>query len=199
MLYNFLLNELILKDENDNLPPTAKRISRAPSQTFISSNDSLSSFLSNHSRIVNTQKDKDIYVLTGPATIHNQATFLMKNDPYFRVFNTPLLNELRGGDMHGMSKPSMKAVYPEEYEKRQANKLIYRYPGIGGESYLDVIERVRPIIIELERQRRSIVVICHIAVLRCIYAYFMGVPLEELPHQNFEYHHIYELTPGMLK
>ena len=49
---------------------------------------------------------------------------------------------------------------------------------MGGESYLDVIERVRPVIIELERQRRSIVIVCHLAVLRCIYAYFMGVPLQ---------------------
>jgi 6-phosphofructo-2-kinase len=29
-----------------------------------------------------------------------------------------------------------------------------RYPGAGGESYVDVIQRVRPIIVELERQRR---------------------------------------------
>jgi broad specificity phosphatase PhoE len=31
---------------------------------------------------------------------------------------------------------------------------------------MDVIERVRPVIIELERQRRSIVIVCHLAVLR---------------------------------
>jgi 6-phosphofructo-2-kinase len=28
-----------------------------------------------------------------------------------------------------------------------ADKLNYRYPGVGGESYLDVIERIRPVII----------------------------------------------------
>jgi broad specificity phosphatase PhoE len=31
---------------------------------------------------------------------------------------------------------------------------------------MDVIERVKPVIIELERQRRSIVIVCHLAVLR---------------------------------
>ena len=44
--------------------------------------------------------------------------------------------------------------------------MNYRYPGAAGESYLDVIERVRPVIIELERQRKSIVIVCHLAVLR---------------------------------
>lgn len=38
-------------------------------------------------------------------------------------------------------------MYPEEAQKRAEDKLNYRYPGVGGESYLDVIERVRPIII----------------------------------------------------
>jgi hypothetical protein len=41
---------------------------------------------------------------------------------------------------------------------------LNRYP--AGESYMDVIERVKPVIIELERQRRSIVIVCHLAVLR---------------------------------
>ena len=44
-------------------------------------------------------------------------------------------------------------------------------------------QRVRPIIIELERQRQNMVVVCHLAVLRCIYAYFMGVELAHIPFQ----------------
>jgi broad specificity phosphatase PhoE len=42
-----------------------------------------------------------------------------------------------------------------------ADRLRYRYPGVGGESYLDVIERIRPIIIELERQRRSVSIVLY--------------------------------------
>jgi broad specificity phosphatase PhoE len=74
--------------------------------------------------------------------------------------------------------------------------LRYRYPGVGGESYLDVIERVRPIIIELERQQRSVVVVCHLAVLRCIYAYFMGTSPENIPYLDFPRHRIIEQSPG---
>lgn len=31
---------------------------------------------------------------------------------------------------------------------------------------------------------------------RCIYAYFMGVPIAELPFKDLHTHRIYELTPG---
>jgi len=64
------------------------------------------------------------------------------------------------------------------------------------ESYLDVIERIRPVIIELERQKRSIVIVCHIAIIRCIYAYFMGVSEDDVSQRDFLSHHIYELSPG---
>ena len=37
--------------------------------------------------------------------------------------------------------------FPQEHINRNADKLRYRYPGVGGESYLDVIERIRPVII----------------------------------------------------
>lgn len=33
---------------------------------------------------------------------------------------------------------------------------------------------------------------------RCIYAYFMGVPLSEVPMKEFQQHLVYELTPGTL-
>eukprot|EP01033_Poteriospumella_lacustris_P007126 gene7124-5128_t len=95
------------------------------------------------------EKGKEILVLTGTAEIHQKSVEGLKQRQ-FRVYHTPILNELRGGDLHGLSKAAMKALYPVEFEKRAADKLNYRYPGVGGESYLDVIERVRPVIIALE-------------------------------------------------
>lgn len=92
------------------------------------------------------EKGKEILVLTGTAPIHYQSVEPLKRRQ-FRCYHTPILNELRGGDLHGLSKTAMQALYPAEYEKRLADKLNYRYPGVGGESYLDVIERIRPVII----------------------------------------------------
>lgn len=40
------------------------------------------------------------------------------------------------------------------------------------------------------------VVVCHVAVLRCIHAYFTGVMLPALPFSDLLPHTVYELTPG---
>ena len=136
----------------------------------------------------------ELLVLSGASRVH--AETLLHLRMLFSCYSTPLLNEMRGGDLHGLSRAEIKKKYPQEYQKRASNKLQYRFPGVGGESYLDIIERVRPVIIELERQRRSVLAVCHIAVLRCIYAYLMGTRLEEIPYLQFKAHHVYELTPG---
>ncbi|KAF7042258.1 hypothetical protein CFC21_051911 [Triticum aestivum] len=78
---------------------------------------------------------------------------------------------------------------------RRKDKLRYRYP--RGESYLDVIQRLEPVIIELERQRAPVVVIAHQAVLRSLYAYFADKPLEEVPKIEIPLHTIIEIKMGV--
>merc|ERR1712176_1174245 len=69
----------------------------------------------------------------------------------------------------------------------------YRYP--QGESYKDVIKRLEPVIFELERATKPVLVIAHQAVLRCLYGYFIDSPLEEVPHITIDLHTVYKLTP----
>lgn len=85
---------------------------------------------------------------------------------------------------------------PEVHAARKEDKLRYRYP--QGESYMDVIQRLEPIIIELERQKNPILVIAHQAVCRALYSYFVGKPLEEVPHIPMPLHTVIELTPEMV-
>ncbi|KAJ0083371.1 hypothetical protein Patl1_31064 [Pistacia atlantica] len=82
-----------------------------------------------------------------------------------------------------------------KYRARKKDKLRYRYP--RGESYLDVIQRLEPVIIELERQRAPVVVISHQAVLRALYAYFADRPLKEIPHIEMPLHTIIEIQMGV--
>ncbi|XP_062230852.1 6-phosphofructo-2-kinase/fructose-2,6-bisphosphatase-like isoform X2 [Phragmites australis] len=89
------------------------------------------------------------------------------------------LDEINSGVCDGMTYEEIMKIMPEEYESRKKDKLRYRYP--RGESYLDVIQRLEPVIIELERQRAPVVVISHQAVLRALYAYFADRPLREVP------------------
>eukprot|EP00850_Spirogloea_muscicola_P008694 SM000047S16833 [mRNA] locus=s47:188022:193934:+ [translate_table: standard] len=105
------------------------------------------------------------------------------------------LDEINAGVCDGMTYQEIKQAMPEEYNARKLDKLRYRYP--RGESYLDVIQRLEPVIIELERQRSPVVVIAHQAVLRALYAYFMDKPLKEVPHIEMPLHTIIELTTGV--
>ncbi|KAK9940820.1 hypothetical protein M0R45_017461 [Rubus argutus] len=105
------------------------------------------------------------------------------------------LDEIYSGVCDGMTYDEIKKNMPEEYEARKKDKLRYRYP--RGESYLDVIQRLEPVIIELERQRAPVVVISHQAVLRALYAYFADRPLKEIPHIEMPLHTIIEIQMGV--
>ncbi|KAI6670935.1 hypothetical protein NL676_005820 [Syzygium grande] len=105
------------------------------------------------------------------------------------------LDEINAGVCDGMTYEEIKKNMPEEYEARKKDKLRYRYP--RGESYLDVIQRLEPVIIELERQRGPVVVISHQAVLRALYAYFADRPLKEIPHIEVPLHTIIEIQMGV--
>eukprot|EP00775_Hariotina_reticulata_P005301 gene5301-5536_t len=85
-----------------------------------------------------------------------------------------------------MTYAEIGAKFPEDYEARKRDKLRYRYP--SGESYLDVIQRLEPVIIEMEREREFVMVVGHQAVLRAIFGYFMAVPLEKIPRLDIPLH-----------
>ena len=105
------------------------------------------------------------------------------------------LDEINAGVCDGMTYAEIKEGMEEEYKARKGDKLRYRYP--RGESYLDVIQRLEPVIIELERQRAPVVVVAHQAILRALYAYFMDKPLEQIPHMEVPLHTVIELTTGV--
>nr|KYP45719.1 6-phosphofructo-2-kinase/fructose-2,6-biphosphatase 1 [Cajanus cajan] len=105
------------------------------------------------------------------------------------------LDEINAGVCDGMTYEEIKKNMPEEYESRNKDKLRYRYP--RGESYLDVIQRLEPVIIELERQRAPVVVISHQAVLRALYAYFTDRPLKEIADIEVPLHTIIEIQLGV--
>ncbi|GMM55023.1 fructose-2,6-bisphosphatase [Maudiozyma humilis] len=102
------------------------------------------------------------------------------------------LDELDAGVCDGMTYEEIEDVYPEDFKARDDDKYEYRYR--GGESYRDVVIRLEPVIMELERQE-NVLIITHQAVLRCIYAYFMNVPKEESPWVSIPLHTLIKLEP----
>ena len=103
------------------------------------------------------------------------------------------LDEIYAGDCDGMTYDEIRTQYPGEFEARSHDKLGYRYP--RGESYRDVIRRLEPVIVEIERERSPILVIAHQAVLRALYAYLMDKPPRECPFLPVPLHTVIELVP----
>lgn len=103
------------------------------------------------------------------------------------------LDEIQSGICDGMTYQEIAARLPGEFELRKRDKLRYRYP--SGESYMDVIQRLDPVISEVERERDCVCIVAHQAVLRALYGYFMNRPLDEVPSLNIPLHTIMELTP----
>ncbi|KAJ2780673.1 Fructose-2,6-bisphosphatase [Coemansia javaensis] len=101
------------------------------------------------------------------------------------------LDELDAGLCDGLTYEDVERAYPEEYAMRDENKFEFRYR--GGESYRDVVLRLEPVIMELERQQ-NIMIVSHQAVLRCIYAYFLDIGPEELPYLKIPLHTVMKLT-----
>ena len=102
------------------------------------------------------------------------------------------LDELDSGVCDGLTYAEIEKQYPEDFKSRDADKYNYRY--LGGESYRDVVIRLEPIIMELERSE-NILIVTHQAVLRCIYAYFMGSSQEKSPWMEVPLHTLIRLTP----
>jgi 6-phosphofructo-2-kinase/fructose-2,6-biphosphatase 2 len=106
------------------------------------------------------------------------------------------LDELDAGVCDGLTYEEIEALYPEDFANRDADKFHYRYR--GGESYQDVVTRLEPVIMELER-RENVLVIAHQAIIRCIYAYYMSLPQDQSPWVNIPLHTVMKLTPTAYK
>ena len=110
-----------------------------------------------------------------------------------RLIEWRALNDIEVGICDGLSYEQISHRFPDEYRSRSADKLTYRYP--RGESYLDVIARLEPVIFELERGEEELIIVSHQAVLRCLYAYFLDLPAAEIPFIDIPLHTVICLQP----
>ncbi|CAL7950552.1 unnamed protein product [Xylocopa violacea] len=101
------------------------------------------------------------------------------------------LNELHAGICEGLSYEEMQEHYPQEFAWRDQDKLRYRYP--WGESYVDAMQRVDPVLSELQKSN-NVLVVSHQAILRCIIGYFMDKKPEELPYMEVPLHTIIRVS-----
>lgn len=113
------------------------------------------------------------------------------NEDEYPIKQMRMLDEISAGDYEGMTFPEIQAKFPQEFAERQKDKLRYRYPGIGGESYLDVINRLRSVITEIERIQDSVLIITHRVVARALLGYFMNLSVDIISNLDVPLHCVY--------
>ncbi|KAK9457963.1 6-phosphofructo-2-kinase-domain-containing protein [Dipodascopsis uninucleata] len=106
-----------------------------------------------------------------------------------------MLNELGTGAYDGMTYEEIKQKFPAEYNARMSDKIGYRYPGVGGESYLDVINRLRPVIVEVERMQDHVLLIGHRVVARVLLAYFLNLGRQAIGDLDVPLNTLWVLEP----
>lgn len=117
------------------------------------------------------------------------------NEDEFDLKQMRLLNELNAGEMEGMTYEQIKAEHKEQYELRKSDKLHYRYPGPGGEGYLDIINRLQKVIIEVERMTDHVLLVGHRSITRVLLAYFQGLKREDISDLDVPLGVLYMLEP----
>lgn len=117
------------------------------------------------------------------------------NEDDYDVKQMKMLDELYAGKMEGMTYEEIRDKFPDEYATRKRNKLYYRYPGPGGEGYLDIINRLRTVIIEMERMTDHVLLVTHRSVARVLLAYFRGLKRDEVADLDVPLGMLYMLEP----
>ena len=116
-------------------------------------------------------------------------------DEEYDIKQMRMLDELNAGSMEGMTYSEIRDRFTHEYELRKRDKLHYRYPGPGGEGYLDIINRLGKVILEIERMTDHVLIIGHRSVSRVLLAYFMGLKQEDISDLDVPLGVVYSLEP----
>ncbi|KAL2109905.1 hypothetical protein VUR80DRAFT_1873 [Thermomyces stellatus] len=118
-----------------------------------------------------------------------------EEDDDYDVKAWEMLNEINAGLFEGKTYAEIEREYPEEYQKRQADKLRYIYPGVGGEGYLQIIHRMRDIVREVERIEDHVLIIAHRSICRVLTAYFMNLGRDDITDLDIPLGMLYAIEP----
>lgn len=92
----------------------------------------------------------------------------------FTIRHRSQMVEINRGDYDGSSAEDIKAKYPDEYKRHEIDPYHHRFP--RAESYLDVSLRLESVILEMEHLKDDLLIIGHLSILRCLYAYLTHIP-----------------------
>lgn len=104
----------------------------------------------------------------------------LKSHPVISLMSR--LEEFDLGKMEGMKFTDVKEQYPQEFENFRNHPDLYDPTEIGGESFVDVINRMTPAIIEIVRSnpQKNVMIVSHGAALNAEINHLLGTPLADL-------------------
>lgn len=139
---------------------------------------------------LNYKKD-EIVIFTSnlKRTIITAKLFIDNN---YSVYHKDVLNEINGGICENMTYEEVTKKFPILYSNRKKDKFNFKYP--EGESYNDLILRLKEFILELNRIEKPVLIICHNAIVRVLYSYFFSIKHKDIPYQNIELHSLECIT-----
>lgn len=99
------------------------------------------------------------------------------DEDVYDVKEFKIMDEIDSGICENLTYREIEKQLPREYEARRRDKLHYRYP--GGESYLDVVHRLSPVVVEVERAKHHILMISHRVISRILLSYFLDLTQQQ--------------------
>jgi broad specificity phosphatase PhoE len=172
-------------------------------------------YLSRHGQSIYNTEDRiggnsdlspsgQIYALKLASYINNIPKLEIWTSTLIRTIHTAILcnhtqkrfkklDEINAGDFEDLTYTEVKTNYLEDYNKRKLDKLTYKYS--NGESYLDLIKRVKPFVKKSinKSKEKPLLIVAHQAVLRVIYGKLMKYSNEEIPHLSIPLHTLFKL------
>lgn len=151
----------------------------------------------NHGDQIDSEASKNFCVWTSMLKRSVQTGQYFDEEDY-DVKQFKMLDELNAGTMEGLTYEEIRIQHNAEFRLRQRDKLHYRYPGAGGEGYLDIINRLRAVIVEVERMTDHVLLVGHRSVARVLLAYFKGLKREDVADLHVPLGMLYMLEPVQL-
>ncbi|CAB9519462.1 phosphofructo-2-kinase/fructose-2,6-bisphosphatase [Seminavis robusta] len=110
-----------------------------------------------------------------------------------RIEQQSALNPLDKGDFAGMELEEIQVHNPSWYERLEQEPFHTRF--LGGECYRDLIDRLGPVIIDIEQQVIPTLVVSHVSILQTLIAYFRNTPVEQCMSIEVPLHTVFKFTP----
>ncbi|KAJ3964250.1 cytoplasmic protein [Lentinula raphanica] len=124
----------------------------------------------------------------------NTPTPTPNTPPSTKVIEKPQMSEINPGIWDGLTPDQARKYYPADYTRFLADPYAFRAP--RAESYHDLSVRLEPTLIELEREKKDLLIIGHASVIRCLLAYLIGLPASEIPAIEVARGDLLEVVPA---